>query len=90
MKQKDFQLILNGILLVIMLFLSSTASAQENIITGTVTQNIGGTQEPIIGANIVLVNSQKRYLKGAVSDMDGNYSISVPKNRLFSCSLSLR
>lgn len=80
MKQKYFQLILGGMLLVMMFFQSSTIRAQQHIITGTVTQNIGGTQEPIIGANIVLVNSQKRYVKGVVSDMDGNYSISVPNN----------
>ena len=37
-----------------------------------------GSKEPIMGANVVLVNSQNRYIKGSVTDMDGNYNLSVP------------
>ena len=53
--------------------------AQETVISGTVTERLSdGTEEPIIGANVVLVNSQNRYIKGAVTDIDGNYYLQVP------------
>ena len=31
-----------------------------------------------MGANVVLVNPQGRYVKGAVTDMNGNYNLQVP------------
>jgi TonB-linked SusC/RagA family outer membrane protein len=69
-------------LVVVMLLLLAcgvNASAQK-VITGTVTELFGTTKEPIIGANVVLVNSQNRYVKGVVTDMNGNYSIQVPSD----------
>ena len=51
------------------------ASAQQKVITGTVTEMLGKSKTPIIGANVVLVNTQNRYIKGAVTDMDGNYTL---------------
>lgn len=54
-----------------------TAAAQK-VITGTVTD--ASLKDPIIGANVVLVNNQNRYIKGATTDMDGNYSLQVPEN----------
>lgn len=56
------------------------AMAQNKVITGTVNEMIGNDKEPIIGANIVLVNKQNRYVKGAVTDIDGNFNIEVPSN----------
>ena len=56
------------------------ASAQQKVITGTVTEMLGKSKTPIIGANVVLVNTQNRYIKGAVTDMDGNYTLQVPAN----------
>ena len=55
-----------------------TVSAQT--ITGNVSEMLGNTKEPIMGANVVLVNSQNRYVKGAVTDMNGNYNLQVPKD----------
>ena len=53
--------------------------AQEKVITGKVTEALdNGMEDPIIGANVVLVNSQNRYVKGAVTDIDGNYYLQVP------------
>lgn len=56
------------------------AIAQDNVISGTVSEMFGGSKEPIMGANVVLVNSQNRYIKGVVTDMNGNFNIQVPAN----------
>ena len=54
-------------------------SAQQ-VISGCVTSEVAGEEEPVIGANVVLVNSQNRYIKGAVTDFDGNFTLEVPAN----------
>ena len=65
----------------IMLLSAVGMMAQEQVLTGKVTEKLdNGTQEPIIGANVVLVNNQNRYIKGAVTDIDGNYMIQVPSD----------
>ena len=62
-----------------MLTCSLGMEAQEKVITGKVTEKLdNGTEDPIIGANVVLVNNQNRYIKGAVTDIDGNYVLQVP------------
>ncbi len=54
------------------------AVAQTTVLTGTVSEMFGGSREPVMGANVVLVNQQNRYVKGAVTDMNGNYNLQVP------------
>lgn len=62
-----------------MLLCSLGIAAQERVVTGKVTEKLdNGTEDPIIGANVVLVNNQNRYIKGAVTDIDGNYVLQVP------------
>ena len=57
------------LLLIVMLCLTAIqASAQQKVITGTVSEMLGKSKEPILGANVVLVNAQNRYIKGAVTD----------------------
>ena len=69
------------LLLIVMLCLTAIqASAQQKVITGTVSEMLGKSKEPILGANVVLVNAQNRYIKGAVTDMDGNFTLQVPAN----------
>ena len=61
------------------LFVAYTATAvAQQVITGTVTDS--EFKEPIIGANVVLVNAQNRYVKGTTTGIDGNYSLQVPEN----------
>ncbi len=73
MKQNKF------LYIIVMLLCSVSMTAQEKVITGTVTEVLeNGTKDPIIGANVVLVNNQNRYIKGAVTDIDGNYYLQVP------------
>lgn len=68
------------LLLVFMIVGTGSMMAQGHVITGTVNEMIGSEKSPIVGANIVLVNKQNRYVKGAVTDIDGKYSIEVPDN----------
>jgi len=62
-----------GLLLVFLFAVAAVGMAQERTITGTVTDAKSG--ETLIGANIVLANDAS---KGTVTDIDGNYSITVP------------
>ena len=58
MKQNKF------LYIIVMLLCSVSMTAQEKVITGTVTEVLeNGTKDPIIGANVVLVNNQNRYIK---------------------------
>lgn len=73
--------IIHTLLLAIVFFaVAVVESSAQKVITGTVSEMIGTQKSPIMGANVVLVNSQNRYIKGSVTDMDGNYSIQVPDN----------
>lgn len=56
----------------------SFSSVVAQTLTGTVSEMFGGSREPVMGANVVLVNQQNRYVKGAVTDMNGNYNLQVP------------
>ena len=67
-------------ILILMLFCSVGMMAQNHVISGKVTEKFGDSLEPIMGANVVLVNNQNRYVKGVVTDMDGNYNLQVPDN----------
>ena len=53
--------------------------AQAQVITGKVTELVGTASEPIIGANVNVVNSQNRSVAGAVTDIDGNYYLQIPE-----------
>ena len=65
-KNKFFQICL----VLLMSFVSMTASAQ-NIVKGQVVDESG---EPIIGATVQVKGSSG----GTITDLDGNYSLSVP------------
>ena len=62
------------LVLVALLFTTVAAFAQGRVVTGTVVDEMG---EPVIGANVIVKGTQN----GAITDIDGNYSISnVPQN----------
>lgn len=69
-----------SLLLAVLALCGLSVSAQQNVISGTVYEQLGKGKEPIIGANVVLVNQQNRYVKTAVTDFNGNYSLQVPAN----------
>lgn len=68
------------LLITLLVIICHATIATAQTITGTVTELFGGAKEPIMGANVVLVNSQNRYVKGTVTDMNGNYNLQVPKD----------
>ena len=61
-------------LLLSMMLLGFTMSAQNVNLSGKVVDSNG---EPVIGASVVLVGNST---VGAITDLDGNYSLSVPAN----------
>lgn len=58
---------------------NATIDQQANVIRGTITDEKG---EPIIGASII----EKGTTNGIISDIDGNFSITVPANAILSIS----
>jgi TonB-linked SusC/RagA family outer membrane protein len=60
--------------LLMFVFCSNIAVAQQKTITGTVTEAANG--DPIIGANVQIKNTSV----GTVTDIDGNFKLQVPDN----------
>ena len=61
------------------LFLSVLSQhSYAQVITGVVTENIGGSKEPVISANVVVVNKNNQYLNGTTTNMDGVYNLPIP------------
>lgn len=59
------------VLVLLMLFFASAAQAQNRTVRGKITDPTG---EPVIGASVTIIGNNT----GSISDLDGNYSISVP------------
>ena len=70
---------IRNILAVLLLCLVQQAMAQKTV-TGTVTEDFGGSAEPCIGVNVTFQNAQKRIISGTVTDFNGKYSIKVPED----------
>lgn len=64
-------------ILLVALFAVLPTMAQD-VITGTVTEPFGDTDEPCMGVNVAFVNAQKRIVAGTVTDMMGMYTLKVP------------
>ena len=58
--------------LVLSIFMFSSALVAQRTITGTITD--GNSGEPLIGANILVIGSSS----GTITDFDGKYSLNVP------------
>ncbi len=74
---------LTNIYIVVALLLCSVGEAvaqTQQVVIGTVTELFGGSKEPLIGVNINIMNSQERSLGGAITNMNGQYSLAIPKN----------
>ncbi len=68
MKHKIFSLCLG-----LMLMFTTSALAQNQMVTGTVLDELG---EPVIGATVTVAGTKT----ATVTDLDGNYKISAPRN----------
>lgn len=66
------------LLVAALLLMAGEALAQKTVLSGRVTELLGGRQEPIFSANVVVVNTQNRYLNGVVTDVNGYYNLTVP------------
>jgi TonB-linked SusC/RagA family outer membrane protein len=66
------KIVISAIMLLVVL--SGSLYAQEHTVTGKVTDALDGSGLP--GVNVAVVGTSK----GTISDMDGNYSITVPDN----------
>ncbi len=68
-------------LLFILLFLfTGMLRAQTNVLSGIVYELVDGKKEPVPGANVVIANSQNRFLTGVATTMTGEYNIRIPSN----------
>ena len=60
--------------LIAILFWSVAAWSQDRVVTGTVTSALEG--EPLIGVNVLIKGTSS----GTVTDLEGNYSITIPES----------
>lgn len=73
MMNKIYNILIKTVLPVLLSLVSIAAAAQSNVtVTGTITDETG---QPLIGAGVI----QSGTTTGAVADLDGKYSIIVPK-----------
>lgn len=71
---------IKSVFIVMLLFCSALYAQDEVTIKGTVTSKTDG--EPILGANIIVLNTKK----GTSTDFDGNYQIKVKSGDLIQFS----
>jgi TonB-linked SusC/RagA family outer membrane protein len=70
---------LKSLFLMLFCFGATVALAQNKTMTGTVIEE--GINEPIYGANVVVINQQNRTLGGTITDLDGNFVLNVPEGK---------
>lgn len=54
------------------------AQAQK-VMSGTVTELIGKTADPLVGVNVNIVNAQNRSLGGSITNLNGQYNVKIPE-----------
>ena len=64
MRLMGLSLTANRLLLLasLLVMVSLPNHAQTKLLTGTVAEMVGKSKEPVLGANVVVVNSQNRYI----------------------------
>ena len=77
---------LKTILFTLLALMTTMVMAQQaRTLTGVVVDDFN---EPIPGANIVVSNQQNRALKGTVTDIDGNFVLTMPPGGKFNIQIS--
>lgn len=75
------KILLAAIFLFVAGFGSTGTSQSSAIFTGYVYDYYIGPSEPLIGASVVAMNESTGRLYGAITDLDGYFSLSVPSGR---------
>ena len=70
--------LLKYIFVAVLLLNGLEAYAQRLVVSGRVTEDFGGMEEPITGVNVNVVNSQNRSVGGTITNLDGVYNLSIP------------
>ncbi len=55
------------------------SSQAQKVMSGTITELIGKTAEPLVGVNVNIVNAQNRSLGGAITNLNGQYNVKIPE-----------
>lgn len=67
--------------IIILLFLmTGMLRAQTTTLTGKVFEMVDGKKQPVPGVNVVVANSQNRFLTGVATSVNGEYNIRIPAN----------
>lgn len=75
---KQIKLICVSIALLLCCVEEVVAQAQK-VMSGTVTELIGKTAEPLVGVNVNIVNAQNRSLGGSITNLNGQYNVKIPE-----------
>ena len=65
-------------LIAILVLGTGEVAAQVQVVSGKVTEMLGNQIEPIVGANVNIVNAQNRSVGGGVTNLDGDYRLQIP------------
>ena len=66
-------------------FAAATGAAERGIITGTISDKAGN---PLVGANVVVSDSNQNKVTGTITDGSGNYRVDVPAPGRYQVSAS--
>ncbi len=68
------------IIVFLLLFTGILQAQNTKVLSGRVFEMVNGEKKPIPGANVVVANSQNRFLTGVATGPDGGYNFRVPAN----------
>nr|MBD3623546.1 carboxypeptidase-like regulatory domain-containing protein [Sunxiuqinia sp.] len=68
------------IIVFLLLFAGILQAQNTKVLSGRVFEMVDGEKQPIPGANVVVANSQNRFLTGVATGGTGEYNFRVPAN----------
>ena len=68
------------IVVFILLFSGMLRAQNTKVLSGRVFEMVNGEKQPIPGANVVVANSQNRFLTGVATGPNGEYNFRIPAN----------
>ena len=55
------------------------AAQTRKVVSGTVIELLGTSAEPLVGVNVNIVNNQNRSLGGGITNLNGQYNVTIPE-----------